>query len=153
MKNITIKELCTIDQMLDSYPLLCILYPTDFSKEKYRSLLKEMLKGEYIQVAAFINDKMVGVTGISISTKIWSGKYMDMDHFVVSRDQRSNGVGKQMMKYIKDLSQKKECKILSCDVYTENFEAQRFYMNERFIPRGFHFIHVNDKDIDLTAHD
>lgn len=153
MKNITIKELSTIDEMLESYELLCILYPTGFSKDQYRSLLDEMMKGDYRQVAAFMNDKIVGITGLTIATKIWSGKYMDMDHFVVSRDERSNGIGKIMMSYVKDLSLREECKILSCDVYTENFEAQRFYMNEKFVPRGFHFVHINDTEIDLKAHD
>lgn len=153
MKQITIRELSTLDEMMNSYDLLCILYPNDFSFEKYKELLREMLKGDYRQVAAFEGDKLVGVTGLTIATKIWSGKYMDMDHFVVSRDIRSSGIGKQIMMYVKQLSVKEKCKILSCDVYSENFEAQRFYMNERFVPRGFHFVHVNDKNINLKAHD
>ncbi len=153
MKNSYIKELSTIDEMLDSYDLLCILYPSNFTKEKYRFLLEEMLKGDYRQVAAYVNGEMVGISGLTISTKIWSGKYMDMDHFVVYREYRSSGIGRQMMQYIKKISQKEECKILSCDVYSENFDAQRFYMNEKFVPRGFHFILANDKDMDLKAHD
>lgn len=153
MKHITIRELSTLDEMLRSYDLLCLLYPDDFSLEKYKALLLEMLKGDYRQVGAFEGDKLVGVAGLTIATKIWSGKYMDMDHFVVSRDLRSSGVGKQMIAYVKQLSKQEKCKILSCDVYSENFEAQRFYMNERFVPRGFHFVHVNDKNIDLKAHD
>jgi ribosomal protein S18 acetylase RimI-like enzyme len=153
MKHITIRELTTIEEMLSSYDLLCILYPTNFSIDQYRDLLKEMLKGNYRQVVAVDGEHIVGVTGLTIATKIWSGKYMDMDHFVVSRDIRSSGIGKQIMQYVKELSLKEECKILSCDVYSENFEAQRFYMNERFVPRGFHFVNTIDKSIQLKAND
>lgn len=153
MKNIEIRELNTLDEMLEAYELLCILYPTGFSMDQYHSLLVEMMKGNYRQVAAYVDGKMVGVAGLTIATKIWSGKYMDMDHFVVSRDIRSKGIGKKMITYVRELSNKEGCKILSCDVYSENFEAQRFYMNERFVPRGFHFVHVNDKNMNLKAHD
>tara|TARA_B100000508_G_scaffold141026_1_gene145254 strand:- start:27607 stop:28068 length:462 start_codon:yes stop_codon:yes gene_type:complete len=153
MTTIIIKELKTIDEMLESYDLLTLLYPTDFSVDKYKSLLAEMLEGNYRQVAAYEGNKIVGIAGLTIATKIWSGRYMDMDHFVVSRDHRSTGVGKKIIKYVKELSIQENCKILSCDVYSENFDAQRFYMNERFVPRGFHFVHVNDKNLDLKAHD
>lgn len=153
MKHITIRELVNIEEMLASYDLLCILYPTNFSIDQYKALLEEMLKGNYRQVVAVEGENIVGVAGVTIATKIWSGKYMDMDHFVVSRENRSSGIGKQIMHYVKELSLKEECKILSCDVYSENFEAQRFYMNEQFVPRGFHFVNTIDKSIELKAHD
>lgn len=153
MKHINIKELTTIDQMQQSYELLTVLYPNDFSIEKYNSLLKEMLTSNYRQVIAVDGDRIVAVAGLTIATKIWSGRYMDMDHVVVDREYRGMGIGKQLLAYTKRLCNQEGCQILSCDVYSENFDAQRFYMNEQFVPRGFHFIHTFDKNLDLKAYD
>lgn len=153
MKHITIKELRSLDEMLDSYPVIKILYPNNFSKDNYKVLLQEMLLGNYRQLVAVDNDQIVGVAGLTIATKIWSGKYMDMDHVVVRKDYRGIGIGKQFLSYTKELCKKEECQILSCDVYSENFDAQRFYMNEGFVPRGFHFIHTFKDNLDLKAYD
>ena len=153
MKHITVREFKTIEEMERCHELLQVLYPDNFSKEDYRSLLKEMTRGTYFQVVAMDDDKVIGVAGLTIATKIWSGRYMDMDHFVVDRAYRSKGIGTLMLSRVKQLSKEENCKILSCDVYSENFNAQRLYMNEGFVPRGFHFIHIHDKNLDLKARD
>jgi ribosomal protein S18 acetylase RimI-like enzyme len=153
MKHITVREFKTIEEMEQSHELLKLLYPNNFSLDDYRSLLSEMTKGSYTQVVALDHDKVIGVAGLTVATKIWSGRYMDMDHFVVDRSYRSKGIGTLMLSRVKQLSEEENCKILSCDVYSENFNAQRLYMNEEFVPRGFHFIHIHDKSLDLKARD
>lgn len=153
MKHITIKELTAIEDMQRTYDLLTVLYPNNFSKEKYNELLQEMIRSNYRQIIAIDRERIVAVAGLTIATKIWSGRYMDMDHVIVDRDYRGMGIGKQLLAYTKRLCKQENCQILSCDVYSENFDAQRFYMNEQFVPRGFHFIHTFDKNLDLKAYD
>lgn len=153
MKHIKIKEYTRLDEMMSTYNIIKILYPNNLTREKYTALLKEMLTGNYRQIVALDEDTIVGVAGLTFATKIWSGKYTDMDHVVVDNNYRGMGVGKQLLAYTKDLCEKENCQILSCDVYSENFSAQRFYMNEGFVPRGFHFIHTFKDDLDLKAYD
>lgn len=150
MDQISIKQYTSIKEMLKTYELLTVLYTENFLLQDYKSLLQEMTRGNYFQVVAHDGNKIIGVAGITVSTKIWSGRYMDMDHFIVEKSFRSKGIGKLMLAYIKKLSKQENCKILSCDVYSENFKAQRLYMNEGFVPRGFHFIHVFDENLKLA---
>ena len=150
--EITLKELTSIEEMLQTFDLLKILYP-DFTNEKYTELLEEIIPHNYKQLAAYHNDKIVGVSGFWIATKIWSGKYLELDNVIIERDYRSKGIGDQFVKYLKQKATDEKCNMMACDVYTDNFKAHKFYMNQGFIPRGFHFINVMNADLDFGVKD
>ncbi len=143
----------TLEDMKKSYALLCILYPSNFSMNDYMNLLQEMRSVHYRQVVCLHQEKVIAVAGISTGTKLWCGKYMDMDNFIVHPEYRSQGIGDKLMKYIFNMSRDENCALLSCDVYNENYDAQKFYMNHGFIPRGNHFITIHNKNLDLAPHD
>lgn len=142
-----------IEDMKRSHALLSRLYPSNFSMDNYMNLLHKMRSVHYRQVACCDKDKVIAVAGISTGTKLWCGKYMDMDNFIVHPDYRSRGIGDALLNYIYDLSRKENCALLSCDVYNENYKAQKFYMNHGFIPRGSHFITIHDENMDIAPHD
>lgn len=150
--EITLKELTSVDEMLKTFDLLKILYP-DFTIPRYKELLEEIILHNYKQLAAYHNDKIVGVSGFWIATKIWSGKYLEMDNVIIEREYRSKGIGDQFVKYLKQKAFEENCNMMACDVYTDNFKAHKFYMNQGFIPRGFHFINVLNEDLDFGVKD
>jgi len=75
-------ELTTIDEMLDRFEIIRHLYP-NISQEKYKYYLEAMIPHNYIQVAIFDGDECVGLTGLWYGIKLWSGKYMEIDNFIV----------------------------------------------------------------------
>jgi GNAT superfamily N-acetyltransferase len=140
----TLRELNGLDEMLQTLDVLKELYPS-LTPENYLADLKEMLpNNRYGQVAVFNGDTCVGVSGYWIGTKLWCGKYLEIDNLVVSAKVRSKGVGKMIFGYLSEKAQQEECSMVSLDSYTSNFKAHKFFYNEGFAPKGFHFINILD---------
>jgi GNAT superfamily N-acetyltransferase len=139
-ENVELLELSEKHELLTTLPLLNFLYP-ELTSEGYADLLDEVMKsGRYRQLLVKFNGQPVGVSGFWIGTKIWSGKYLEIDHFVVDSAYRSKGIGEQIVRYLKEKAIAENCQMLALDAYTDNFPAHKFFMNVGFVPRGFHFI-------------
>lgn len=142
----TLRELNGLDEMLQTLDVLQELYPS-LTPENYLVDLKDMLpNNRYGQVAVFDGDTCVGVSGYWIGTKLWCGKYLEIDNLVVSAKVRSKGVGKMIFDYLAEKAKQEECSMVSLDSYTSNFKAHKFFYNEGFAPKGFHFINILDAE-------
>ena len=139
------QELTTISEMISQVEIIRHLYP-NISKEKYELHLKEMIPHNYNQLAVFENDICVALTGFWTGTKLWSGKYIEIDNFIVHPDHRMKGLGKIMTDYIDSKANELGCTMIVLDAFTGNFKAHRFYYNQGYAPRGFHFVKMIDED-------
>ena len=140
-----LKELSTIKEMLSQIEIIKFLYPA-ITLEKYESFLNEMISHNYKQIAIFEHDICIGLTGYWIGTKLWSGKYIEIDNFIVHEDHRQKGVGKLLTDYITELAKKNDCSIVVLDAFTQNFKAHRFYYNQGYVPKGFHFLKILNEE-------
>lgn len=131
--------------MLAQIEVIRYLYPK-FTLEKYESYLKDMIPHNYKQVAVFEANICVGISGFWSGVKLWSGKYVEIDNFIVHPEHRSKGIGKMMTDYINDKAIKAGCTMIVLDAFTGNFTAHRFYYNQGYNPRGFHFIKMLNED-------
>lgn len=132
-------ELTTIEEMFNQIGIIRHLYP-NISEEKYKSYLKAMIPHNYTQIAIFENEECVGLTGLWYGIKLWSGKYMEIDNFIVHPEHRSKGIGKLLTDYVNQKAAALDCTMIVLDAYTQNFTAHRFYFNQGYNPRGFHFV-------------
>ena len=132
-------ELTTIDEMMEQFPLIQQLYP-DYTIEKYEDLLAAMLPNNYKQIIVVENGITIGLAGFWIGTKLWSGKYLELDNVVVHEDFRSKGIGSIMTDYLNQKAMDEQCNMIVLDAFSTNFGAHKFYMNHGFVPKGFHFI-------------
>jgi GNAT superfamily N-acetyltransferase len=143
---IELKELQTKQEMLDHLEVMQELYPS-LTRESYSKDLDEMLlNNHYGQLAAFDNGKCIGIAGFWIGTKLWCGRYLEIDNLVVSDKARSKGVGKALFEYLSQKAIEFNCNMMSLDSYTYNFKAHKFFYNEGYAPRGFHFIRFLNED-------
>ena len=141
--ELNIKELTKIEEMLTQIEILQFLYPK-LSSEKYKTYLLEMLPHNYTQIAIFEDGICVGITGCWSATKLWTGKYLEIDNFVVSPEHRSKGIGKILTDYVEKKAITLHCSSIVLDAFTGNFAAHRFYYNQGYEPRGFHFVKILD---------
>lgn len=134
-------ELTTTQEMLEQIEMIRHLYP-NISQEKYKSYLETMVPHNYTQVAVYDDKECVGLTGLWYGTKLWSGKYMEIDNFIVHPNHRSKGIGKMLTDYVNQKATELDCTMIVLDAFTGNFTAHRFYYNQGYNPRGFHFIKI-----------
>lgn len=139
------RELTTIDEMLTQIGTIRFLYPK-ITLEKYKSFLSDMLPHNYTQIAVFENDVCLGITGCWSATKLWTGKYLEIDNFVVHPEHRSKGIGKILTDFIEQKAINLGCSSIVLDAFTGNFGAHRFYYNQGYAPKGFHFVKVLDEN-------
>lgn len=128
-------------EMLVHLDIVKQLYP-DFTVEKYGTLLDEMLKTNYQQLIVIKNNKTIALTGVWIGTKLWSGKYIEIDSFVVDEDFRGQKIGDILIKEVHKIAEKEGANQIVLDAFTTNFTAGKFYINHGFQPKGFHFVKI-----------
>lgn len=126
-------------EMLEHLDIVKQLYP-DFTFEKYGTLLEEMLKGNYQQIIVTKNNKTIALTGVWIGAKLWSGKYVEIDSFVVHEAFRGQKIGDILIAEVHKIAKEVNANQIVLDAFTTNFAAGKFYINHGFVPKGFHFV-------------
>lgn len=134
-----IHELTTKEEMLEQFPIIKLLY-ADFTLEKYNELLDEMLPINYKQLIIQEKNETIALAGYWIATKLWCGKYLELDNVIVHPNHRSKGIGKILTDCLVEKAIETDCTMTVLDAYTTNFAAHKFYMNHGFVPKGFHFV-------------
>ncbi len=132
-------ELSSISEIISQFEMITHLYPT-ITKEKYQNYLQEMLPHNYKQLAVFENDSCLALTGFWVGVKLWTGKYIEIDNFIVHPEHRQKGLGKLMTDYLTKKAIEQRCSCIVLDAFTSNFKAHKFYFNQGFEPLGFHFV-------------
>lgn len=128
-------------EMLEHLDIIKQLYP-DFTIEKYGMLLDDMLKVNYQQIIVTKNSKTIALTGVWIGTKLWSGKYIEIDSFVVHEDFRGQKIGDILIEEVHKMAKDVHANQIVLDAFTTNFTAGKFYINHGFEPKGFHFVKI-----------
>jgi GNAT superfamily N-acetyltransferase len=134
-----LRELTALADMIPLYPLVQQLTPT-LTAEAYASMLPDMLQHGYRQVGAFLNEDCVGVSGFWVNTKLYCGRYIEMDNVVVDAAHRSAGIGKMLTDWIVEKGRAEGCRVAMLDAYVHNKEAHRFYFREGYTILGFHML-------------
>lgn len=126
-------------EMLPLYPLIRQLSP-GVTEERYARLLDDMLAHGYRMVAVWAGDVCVGLSGIWVATKIYSGRYLEMDNVVVAETHRSMGIGQLLTDFVVEMARSEGCEMMMLDAYLENEKAHAFYERAGFYKRGYHFL-------------
>ncbi len=140
-----VRELKTLEEMLPHLDILRELYPK-LELENYRSMLENMIPNNYSQVGVFNDNECIAISGYWLGTKLWCGPYLELDNVIVCQSARGTGAGKLIQNYLEEKAIALNCHIMVLDAYTNNFKAHRFYYNQGYSPKGFHFIKILNED-------
>lgn len=141
----TIRDLYDLEEMLANFTVMQDLYPT-LTLEAYESELKEMIQHNYWQVGVFEGDECIALSGYWMGSKLWCGKYLEIDNLIVGNAHRSKGVGSLIIDFLKRKAAENKCTMLSLDSYATNHKAHKLFYNEGFAPLGYHFINILDQE-------
>lgn len=134
---IEIREL-TAQEMQLLYPLVEQLND-DLEQEQFTIYLADMLENRYRCVGAWGEGKLLGAMGFWVSTRFWTGKFLEIDNVVTDEAARGRGIGAKLAKWVDEEAERLGCSRVIAAVYTRNNAAHRFYARERYDILGFYF--------------
>ena len=134
-----LRRLITVEEMLPHLNLIQQLTPS-LTTAECRSLLETMIPHRYAMLAAFEGDACLGLSGYWIGHKLYCGRYLEIDNFVVDAKHRSRGIGQLLVDELIRVAQREGCMNVMLDAYLENTAGHRFYERHGFMKRGYHFI-------------
>ena len=138
--SLTFREAKTLEDYLLAYSLISILN-TDLNKEQYLMYSRDMLAlGNYVLVLAYNEDILIGACGYWIATKFYSGKYMEIDNFIINLGHQSKGYGSIFLDYLEEIAKNESCETIMLDAFLENKDGHRFYNRNGYVAKGYHFL-------------
>jgi GNAT superfamily N-acetyltransferase len=139
MEETTIRPLESTD-LADAAALLTFLNP-ETPAATIATRLDTLLAdySHYELVGAFNGGTLVGLAGAWVATKIWCGRYLEIDNLVVAPARRAAGIGSLLIRHLEALARERDCNIIVLDSYTGNHPSHRLYHRLGFEIWGFHF--------------
>jgi GNAT superfamily N-acetyltransferase len=135
---LTLRELGTEELPL-ILPLIELHNPK-LTPAELRRRLEIMIPQGYRCIAAFHDERLVGVAGYWVGAKFWCGEYLEPDNVFVLPELRSAGIGAKMMDYLEEKARELQCKVVALDSYVTYTGAHKFYIRRNYEIVGFHFI-------------
>ncbi|WP_339702374.1 GNAT family N-acetyltransferase [uncultured Marixanthomonas sp.] len=99
-----------------------------------------MSQENYECLGIYDSGKLMGICGLWFQTRHYAGKSMELDHVYIDDEYRSKGVGKKLMEYVTRYAAEKECNWVELNTYAHNFASHKFYYNQGFVAKGYHFV-------------
>ena len=112
--------------------------PPQVLEKRLRALLDE--HPNYQLAGACQDGVLIGVCGAWTATKMWCGRYLEIDNLVVDPEHRSSGAGTRLNEHFVEIGRASDCRIIVLDSYTGNHPSHRLYHRLGFEIWGFHFI-------------
>jgi ribosomal protein S18 acetylase RimI-like enzyme len=112
--------------------------PIAVLQQRFETILAE--HPHYHAFGAFLDGKLAGLASVWIATKIWCGRYLEIDNIVVDPEARSSGLGSALIQHLKAFGKEKNCNLAVLDSYTSNHASHRLYHRLGFEIWGFHFV-------------
>ena len=108
------------------------------------SLLKErfadMFEHRYQCYGVYKENELAGVFGLWFAIRHYAGKTCEVDHVFIKAEHRGKGLGKQVFKWIYNYAREQGCETSELNSYVHNFPSHKFYLNEDYVIKGYHFL-------------
>jgi len=141
----------TLDEMKQGWPVIQQMY-TDMTLDDYLRSLTKAVTFDYRQFACVSSkkDRCLGVVGLWFFPRVWCGLQADIDHFVVDKNARSQGVGKRLLDHCLNYAKQHGANLATLDTFVDNKDSHRFYFREGFTIWGYHFVKPLQDNISPT---
>lgn len=133
--NIRLLEAHELESII---PLVQLLNPKQ-EPSILKERLKEMVERGYKCVGVFVDERLAGVAGLWILTKLYVGRHLEPDNVILAPEYQGKGLGKLLFEWIDNYARSHGCVALELNCYVNNSLGQKFWMNEGYRILGFHF--------------
>ena len=126
------------DEILSCFAVLSELHPAlqagDFVK-KIRSMMVEGYRRAMLEQRGEVSS----VAGFRIQDLFATGRTLYVEDLVTASVYRSQGHGRTMLRWLKELGRSEDCESFCLDSATQRHEAHAFYMSQGLRIVFFHF--------------
>jgi GNAT superfamily N-acetyltransferase len=103
--------------------------------------LRDMLDSpNYVCFGGYIDGELIGMCGLWVTTRLYSGKQIELDNGIVKNTLRSQGFGAAFIEFIQRWAMEQHCVSIELNAYVTNTAAHKFYLENDFKIIGFHFM-------------
>ncbi|RMA57775.1 GNAT family N-acetyltransferase [Ulvibacter antarcticus] len=110
------------------------------SEVDLKERILEMITQNYECLGIYDAETLIGICGMWYQTRHYAGRSIEVDHVIIDEKYRNQGLGKRLMQFVYDLALSKKCRWVELNTYVHNFPSHKFYYNEGFVAKGYHFI-------------
>jgi diamine N-acetyltransferase len=128
------------EQIPQILPMVQRLMEHQFSNEILQQRFEEMFSQNYECFGIFHEEKIIGVFGMWFMTRHYAGRSCEPDHIYIEEAYRNKGVGKKLFEFIYSYARDKGCETSELNSYVHNFRSHKFYLNEDYVIKGYHFL-------------
>lgn len=117
-----------------------------YADNSYIDLIKFIEDKTAILIGAFKNDKLVGFLW-AYRRDVLGDKRMHIDHIIVDSQNRSKGIGKELLNNLEKIAIRENIYIIDLMTTFNNIETMNFYKNNGYILKRVQFekqLEVND---------
>ncbi|GKW26119.1 GNAT family N-acetyltransferase [Pectobacterium polonicum] len=93
----------------------------------------------YCLLAAWDDGQVKGLAGYRIQENFIYGRFLYIDDLVITDSERSQGLGQQFIKLLREEAQQQKCTYFVLDTGLGNTLGQRFYFRQGLLAKGLHF--------------
>jgi GNAT superfamily N-acetyltransferase len=135
-----IKRLQTIEELLDTYPLVRLVKP-EMNRENFCHIQTEAFKEGYQCIGALTREQtLVGMCGYWVRHRFCSMKVLHIDSIIAADHMQGKGIGSVLMDWVTEEARALKCDHIALDTYIERKEAHSFYLKHHFGVQGLHFM-------------
>lgn len=133
--ELIIRELVGVDQIVTIYSLHSQV--SHLAEDVFRERIAAMVGlGNYRCIAAYLGERMVGVSGFWTGMQLWCGKYVEADHVVVDGELRSMGIGAKLMAWMEAEAERTECDVIRIAMVLGRERTHQFYERNGYFDDG-----------------
>ena len=100
----------------------------------------EMIQQNYECIGIYKENTLIGICGAWFQTRHYAGRSMEVDHVIIDESMRNKGIGERLMKFVYTYAKSKQCRWVELNTYVHNFPSHKFYYNQGFVAKGYHFV-------------
>ncbi len=133
-------KIIPVSDILIISPLLQKLGEYKVPENILNQRILEMASQSYECIGIYSSNHLIGICGLWYQTRHYAGKSVETDHIIIADEYRNKGIGDQLFKFIYNYALEKECKWVELNTYVSNYPSHKFYYNQGFVIKGYHFI-------------
>jgi len=95
--------------------------------------------GNFVCFGLYYNEDLIGISGGWITVRLYSGKQLEIDNFIIDPKIHSKGYGQQFLKAMEKWALDQNCETVELNTYVQNSGSHKFYFRNNFSILGYHF--------------